>query len=100
MAKRAYWESCNHTFAVLIHTRPEIALDYFVKCVEGAMVAADWVSVECNNNNIAHRLSYHPEVDVFNVIFKYFLHIKDDMCKGKVALAIHLAVDRVKFVQI
>ena len=100
MAKRAYWESCNHTFAVLIHTRPEIALAYFLKCVEGAMVAADWVSVECNNNNIAHRLSYHPEVDIFNVIFKYFLHIKETMLKGKVSQTSWLAVDIAKFFQI
>ena len=84
MDERAPWASCKHTFAVLVHTRPEIASADFVKYVEGVMVAADWVSMECDKDNIAHRLRYHPYIGVFSVIFKYFLHLKDAMFKVKV----------------
>ena len=71
-----------------------------MKFMEGVMVADDWVIMECVKDNIAHRLRYQPEIGVFNIIFKYFPHIKDVMFKVKVTHMSRLAVDRVKFVQI
>ena len=82
--------------SVLVYNRPEIALVGFVKYVESIMLASDWVSLKYNKDNIAH----HPEVDIFNVIFKYLLHIEDAMFKGKISQTSRLAVNRVKLVQI
>ena len=100
MSKRALWASCNNVFVVLVHTRREIALADFVKCVEGVVVAVYWVIVEYGKYNIAHRLRYHLEVDLFNVIFKYFHPIEEAMFKGNVSQTSRLAVNRVNFVQI
>ena len=64
------------------------------------MVAADWVSVECDKDNIVNRLRYHLEADKFYAIFKDFLHIKDAIFKGKLSQMSCLAVDRLKFFKI
>ena len=66
MTKRSSWESYNHTFSVFEYTRTEKALADFLKYAEGIMGDNDWVIVECNKDNIAHRIRYHPEVDVYN----------------------------------